>query len=95
MPTQDTEAIGRIYRHQKSDRQALAYIDAELSEAANNFRTAACQLENLLANARSNVGPALANIDMAAVLRALANREVLQRKLANSQAALRKFNAQH
>jgi hypothetical protein len=91
MAISNLEKAGRIYRYQKSDRQALDYIDAELSEAANNLRIAACQLENLLANTRSDVGPALARIDMPAILRNLAARNVLLQKLAAEDRVLRKL----
>jgi hypothetical protein len=91
MSIQDTEAAGRIYRYRKTDRQALDYIDAEISEATNNLRIAATQLENLLTDDRSDVGPALAKIDMPGLLRNLADREVLQRKLADCERALRKL----
>ncbi|HEX4231916.1 MAG TPA: hypothetical protein VHZ07_24835 [Bryobacteraceae bacterium] len=94
MSTQDTEAAGRIYRHKKADRHALDYIDAEIGAAANDFRIAACQLENLLADDRSDVGPALAKINMPGLLKNLADREVLRRKLADCDRALRKLGEQ-
>jgi hypothetical protein len=94
MSIQDTEAAGRIYRHRKTDRHALDYIDAEISEAANNFRIAACQLENMLADERSDVGPALAKIDMPGLLKNLSDREALRRKLADCDRALRKLGEQ-
>ncbi len=92
MSAQETEAAGRVYRHRKTDQHALDYIDAEISEAANNFRIAACQLENLLADDRSDVGPVLAKIDIPRLLKNLADREVLQRKLADCERALRKLD---
>jgi len=91
MATYDSEAVGRIYRYEKSEREQLDYIDAEISEAANNFRMAACQLENLLANNRSDVGPALARINMPRLLQNLADREVLERKLSDQEQTLRKL----
>lgn len=93
MSTYDSEAVGRIYRHRKSNRQELDYIDAEIRAAANSFRVAACQLENLLANARADVGPALANIDMPRLLQNLADREVLERKLSDCENGLRDLGA--
>jgi hypothetical protein len=94
MATNNAEAAGRIHRYRKSDQQALDYIDAEISEAANNLRIAACQLENLLADRRSDVGSAVAKVNMARLLTNLADREVLQRKLAASDHALRKLSVQ-
>lgn len=87
------EIIGRIYRQRAEDRKAIAFIDAELSDAANAFRTAATQIECLISQQASDAGPALARIHMDRILRRVAERERLQRRLADAEEQLKRLLA--
>lgn len=91
-PSHD-EIIGRICRQESADRKALAFVDAQLSDTANLFRKAATQIDCLLANEPSELGPALAKINMDHILKVLAQRQQLQRRLADAHALLKLHGA--
>lgn len=83
------ELIGRIYRHKTEYRKRLAFIDAELSGAAELFKTAASQLECLLAGERSDWEPALSKLDVNRTLKLLAEREQIYRRIAEANQQLK------
>ena len=85
------EQIGRIYRYQIEARKRLAFIDAELSDAAQLFKKAASQLECLLARQRSEVESVLSKLSIDRVLKFLAEREQLYQRLADSNEQLRRL----
>jgi hypothetical protein len=85
------ELIGRIYRHNSEDRKRLAFIDAELSDAAQLFKKAAAQLECLLARERSELEPVLSKLNIDRVLKLLAEREQICRRLTQSREELRRL----
>jgi hypothetical protein len=85
------ELIGRIYRHNTQHRKRLSFIDAELSDAAQLFKKAAAQLECLLARERSDLQPVLSKLDIDRVLKLLAEREQICRRLAEAQDQLRRL----
>jgi uncharacterized protein YPO0396 len=88
---QQDELIGRIYRHKTEDRKRLAFIDAELSDAAQLFKKAAAQLECLLARERSELEPVLSKISIDQVLKLIAEREQIYRRLAQANQELRRL----
>jgi len=85
------EMIGRILRQQTEDRKAVAFVDAELSDAANSFKKAATQIECLISRQPADVGSALSRINMERILNRLAQREQLQRKLETADEHLRRL----
>ena len=86
---QQDELIGRIYRHKTADRQRLSFIDAELSATACLFKKASSQLEALLSKQPSEIDSVLSRIDVDAVLRLLAERTQLQKRIADANDQLR------
>jgi hypothetical protein len=92
METQNRdELIGRIYRHKTEHRKRLAYIDAELRNAVELFQTAASQLQCLLAGERSDLEPALAKLDVNRVVKLVAEREQLYRRIADANQQLKQL----
>jgi uncharacterized protein YPO0396 len=85
------ELIGRIHRHQTEDRKRLAFVEAELSDAAQLFKKAASQLECLLARQRSELEPVLSRLNIDRVLKLLAEREQICRRLADANEELRRL----
>jgi hypothetical protein len=85
------EQIGRIYRHKTDHRKRLSFVDAELSGAVNLFRKAATQLECLLAKQPSEVTSALSQLNIERILRLLAEREQLQRKISDANEELKRL----
>jgi hypothetical protein len=85
------ELIGRIYRHKTEHRKRLAFIDAELSNAAELFKAASSQLQCLLAGERSELEPVLSKLDVNRVLRLVAEREQIYRRLAEADQQLRQM----
>ena len=85
------ELIGRIYRHKTENRKRLAFIDAELSDAAQLFKKAASQVECLLARERSELESVLSKISIDRVLKLVAEREEIYRKLAQANDELRRL----
>lgn len=83
------ELIGRIYRHKSEHRKRLAFIDAELSDAAQLFKKAASQVECLLARERSELEPVLSKINVDRVLKLVAEREQIYRQLADANEQLK------
>ncbi len=88
---QHEEAVGKLYRQRDADSKRLSFIKAELSDAAVCLKTAASQIEALLSSQRSEVQPAIANIDMHRILRLLAEHEQLQRRMAEANQQLRRL----
>jgi uncharacterized protein YPO0396 len=88
---QHDELIGRIYRYKSEDRKRLAFVDAELSDASQLFKKAASQLESLLAGERSEIEPVLAKLNLDRILKLLAEREQIQRRLAAANEQLRRL----
>ena len=87
------EKIGRIYRHKTADRQRLSFIDAELSNAACLFKKASSQLQALLDKQPSEIDSALSRIDVGQILRLLAERRQLERRIADANEQLRHLGA--
>lgn len=87
------EMIGKIYRQQAEFRKAVSFIDAELSDAAGNFKKAATQIECLIADRPADVGPALSKINTDRILKILAERERLQRRLGDAREQLKRLGA--
>jgi len=85
------EQIGRIYRHKTDHRKRLAFIDSELANFVNLFRKAASQLEALLAKEHSELNSVLSQIDVDHILRLIAEREQLHRKISDANDQLRKL----
>jgi ABC-type transporter Mla subunit MlaD len=85
------ELIGRIYRQKTEHRKRLAFIDAELSDAAEAFKTAASQLQCLLAGERSDLESALSKLDVDRVLKLLAEREQIYRRIAEANQQLKQL----
>lgn len=83
------ELIGRIYRHKTADRQRLSFIDAELSSAACVMKKASSQLEALLANQPSEIDSVLSRIHIDGILKLLAERNQLKRRIAEANERLR------
>jgi hypothetical protein len=92
MDTSDKdELIGRIYRHKSDARKRLAFIEAELSDAAQLFKKAASQLECLLARERSELEPVLSRLNIDQILKLVAEREQILRRLADANEQLRRL----
>ena len=87
-------ASGKLLREERGAHERRAYVDAELSDAATLFRKAATQVESLLADERSTATSALSKINMAHILSMIAERDVLQRKIAAAHAELQRMHAQ-
>jgi hypothetical protein len=85
------ELIGRIYRHKAEYRKRLAFIDAELSDAVGLFKTAASQLQSLLAGERSDLEPVLSKLNVDGVLKLVAEREQICRRLAEANQRLKQL----
>ena len=85
------EQIGRIYRHKSEHKKRLAFVDSELGSAVNLFRKAASQLECVLANERSELTPTLSQINIDQVLRLVAEREQLRRRINDANDELRRL----
>ncbi|HEX3683003.1 MAG TPA: hypothetical protein VHU83_10715 [Bryobacteraceae bacterium] len=88
---ENDELIGRIYRHKTADRKRLAFIEAELSDAAQLFKKAASQLECLLARQRSELEPVLAKLDINRVLQLVGEREQIFQRFADANEQLRRL----
>lgn len=88
---QKDELIGRIYRHKSEDRKRLAFIEAELSDAAQLFKKAASQLEALLDRQRSELEPVLAQLNIDRVLQLIAEREQIYLRFADANEQLRRL----
>jgi hypothetical protein len=87
------EAIGKIYRCRDADVKRISFINAELSDAARCLKTVASQLEALLNDQRSEVQPAIAKIDINGILKLLAERYQLLRRVAEANRQLRHLGA--
>jgi hypothetical protein len=85
------EQIGRIYRHKTDHRKRLAFIDAELGNTVGLFRKAGSQLEALLAKQRCELNSTLSQLNIDQILRLLAEREQLQRKISDANDELRRL----
>ncbi|MBV8550558.1 MAG: hypothetical protein JOY54_04605 [Acidobacteriaceae bacterium] len=85
------ELIGRIYRHKAAHRQRLSFIDAELSNAASLLKKASSQMEALLAREPSKIDSVLSRIDIDEILKLLAERAQLQRRIADANEQLQKL----
>lgn len=85
------EQIGRIYRHKTDHRKRLAFIDSELASFVNLFRKAGSQLEALLSKQPAELNSVLSQIDIDRILRLIAEREQLQRKISDANDQLRKL----
>jgi len=85
------EQIGKIYRHKTDDRKRLAFIEAELGDTVNLLRKAASQLECLLARQPAELNSSLSQLNIDHVLRLIAEREQLQRKIAQANDQLRRL----
>lgn len=90
-PADKDELIGRIYRHKTEARKRLAFIEAELSDAAQLFKKAASQLECLLARERSELEPVLSRLNIDQILKLVAEREQIFRRLADANEQLRRL----
>jgi outer membrane PBP1 activator LpoA protein len=86
---QQDEVIGKLYRCKDAERKRLALIDAELSTAAELLKTAATQLDKLLSKQPSEVQPALSRVDVNSILKLLAERQLLQRRIAEANEKLK------
>lgn len=84
------EQIGRIYRHKTDHRKRLAFIDSELGNAVNLLRKASSQLEAVLANERSELNSTLSQLNIDQLLRLLAEREELKRRISEANSELRR-----
>ena len=94
MDTQNRdELIGRIYRQKTDARKRLAFLEAELSDAAGLFKTAASQLECLLARERCDLEPVLSKLNINYVLKLVAEREQIIRRLTDANEQLRRLGA--
>lgn len=92
MDTQNRdELIGRIHRYKTEHRKRLAFIDAELSSAVELFKAAASQLQCLLAGQRSELEPVLSKLDVNRVLKLLAERDQLCRRIADANQQLKQL----
>ena len=91
---QQDELIGRIYRYKTEYRKRLAFIDAELSDAAQIFKKASSQLESLLAHERSELEPVLSRISVDRILKLLAEREQIYLRLADLNDELKRLGVQ-
>jgi hypothetical protein len=87
------EKIGRIYRHKTADRHRLSFIDAELSNAACALKKASSQLQALLDRQPSAVDSALSRVDIDQILRLLAERRQLERRIADANEQLLQLGA--
>ena len=85
--------IGKLMRDLRDAKQRRDMIDADLSQAAGNLRTAATQIEALLAGQRCCTGSPLSRLDMDRVVQLLSDREALQRKIAAIQDELKRLQA--
>ena len=85
------ELIGRLHRYKADYRKRLAFIDAELSNAAEVFQAASSQLHCLLAGERSDAEPALSKVDVTRVLNLMAEREQICRRIADVNQQLKQF----
>lgn len=85
------ELIGRIYRHQTEARKRLAFLEAELSDAAQLFKKAGSQVEALLARERSELEPVLAKLNIDRILKLVAEREQICRRMAEANQELRRL----
>ncbi len=85
------EAIGKVLRDSHDWRHQRDLIDAELSRAVIHLRTAATQIEMLIAGERCSTGSPLSHIDMQRLLHLLAEREKVQRKISSAQDELRRL----
>jgi uncharacterized protein YPO0396 len=95
MDTHDQdELIGRIYRYKTEYRKRLAFIDAELSDAAQLFKKASSQLECLLAHERSELEPVLSKINVDRILKLVAEREQIYVRLADANDELKRLGVQ-
>ena len=88
------ELIGRLLRYRTADKQRLSFIDAELSSTAALFKKASSQLEALLANQPAGFDSVLSRIDMDHILKLLAERAELERRMIETNEQLRKLIAQ-
>lgn len=95
MDTRDQdELIGRVYRYKTEFRKRLAFIDAELSDAAQLFKKASAQLECLLAHERSELEPVLSQINVDRILKLVAEREQIYLRLADANDELKRLGVQ-
>ena len=88
------ELIGKIYRHKSEDRKRLAFLEAELSDAAQLFKKAASQIESLLARQRSELEPVLSRLDVNYVVKLIAEREQIYQRLAAANDQLRRLGVE-
>lgn len=87
------EKIGRIYRHKTADRQRLSFLDAELSNAACLFKKVSSQLEALLARQPADVDSVLSRVNVDYLLRLLAERQQIERRIAEANEQLHNLGA--
>ncbi len=85
------EQIGRIYRHKTDHRQRLTFIDAELGNIVNLLRKAASQLECLLMKQPSELNSTLSQLNVDYILKLIAEREQLHRKISDANGQLKRL----
>lgn len=91
---QNEQNLGKLLREDRAARERRDFIDAELSDAAALFRTVATQIEALLRGQRCDTNTSLSKLDVKRTIELLGEREVLQRKLNDTQEAIRRLRQQ-
>jgi hypothetical protein len=86
--------VGRLLRHRETDAKRLSFINAELSQAVVALKTACSQLTALLDRHPSDVHSALSRVDVNYILKLLAEREHVCRRIAAADGELRRLNLQ-
>ncbi len=92
--SEQDQQIGRIYRHKTDHRKRLAFVEAELGGIVNLLRKAASQLDALLAKQPSELNSTLSQLNIDHLLRLVAEREQLHRKIADANNDLRRLGVQ-
>jgi hypothetical protein len=93
MPHLNEQTAEHVSQRRAEQREALAFVDAELSGFAGRFKEVASQLENLTTHGVSTVKPALAKIDMERIFWLMGERIEIERALRESAKDLHRMNA--